>query len=380
MNRPSERIPIDTVVIGAGQAGLSAGYHLKRRGLPFVILDADARIGDNWRERWDSLRLYSPAIVDGLPGMPFPAPRLHYPSGREMGDYLEKYAMAFELPVISGTRVDRVEPLPGPDGGFLVEAGGRRYAARQVIVATGAFRHPRVPGFAALLDPSVMQLHSSGYRNPSQLKPGPVLVVGLSHSGADIAYEAAQTHRTLLAGHAHGELPFRVIDTWRTWIFGPIFTFLATRVLTIRTPIGRKVSPYVRSGGGPLIRIRSDDLARVGVERHDQRVVGVRAGKPELADGTVLDVANVVWSTGFRPDYGWISVPDLVGEDGWPRERRGVSLAAPGLFFLGIPFQYAFSSMLVVGAGRDAAYVVDRVAERAAATRPGSTLETASAT
>jgi putative flavoprotein involved in K+ transport len=375
VDRPSEPVPIDTVVIGAGQAGLSAGYHLKRRGLAFVILDADARIGDHWREHWDSLRLYSPAAADGLPGLRFPAPRFHYPSGREMGDYLETYARAFELPVQSGMRVESVEP--GPDGGYVVKAGTRRYAARQVIVATGAFNRPRVPEFAARLDPSIVQLHSSEYQNPSQLQPGPVLVVGLSHSGADIAYETAPTHRTLLAGHAHGELPFRVIDTRRAWIVGPIATLLATRVLTIRTPIGRKMRPLVRSGGGPLLRIRSADLARVGVERHDQRVVGVQAGKPELGDGTVLDVTNVVWSTGFRPDYRWISVPDLVGEDGWPRERRGVSLAAPGLFFLGIPFQYAFSSMLVLGAGRDAAYVVDRVAEQAAATRPGSMLETA---
>jgi putative flavoprotein involved in K+ transport len=376
----SDRISIDTLVIGAGQAGLSAGYHLKRRGLPFVILDADVRIGDHWRGHWDSLRLYSPAAADGLPGLRFPAPRLHYPSGREMGDYLETYATRFELPVISGTRVDRVEPMPGPDDGFLVTAGSKRYAARQVIVATGAFRRPRVPEFAALLDPSITQLHSSEYRNTSQLRSGSVLVVGVSHSGADIAYETATTHRTMLAGHAHGELPFRVIDTRRAWIVGPIATFLATRVLTIRTPIGRKMRPFVRAGGGPLLRIRSADLARVGVERHDQRVIGVRDGKPELADGSVLDVANVVWSTGFRPDYGWIAVPDVVGEDGWPRERRGVSTAAAGMFFIGIPFQYAFSSMLVLGAGRDAAYVVERVADRVAATRPGGTMETATAT
>jgi putative flavoprotein involved in K+ transport len=380
VDRSSDRISIDTVVIGAGQTGLSAGYHLKRRGLPFVILDADARIGDHWREHWDSLRLYSPASADGLPGLRFPASRFHYPSGREMGDYLETYATRFELPVISGTRVEYVEPMPGPDDGFLVAAGSRRYVARQVIVANGAFRRPRVPEFAALLDPSIMQLHSSEYRNPSQLRPGSVLVVGLSHSGADIAYETASTHRTLLAGHAHGELPFRLIDTWRARIVWPIVVFLATRVLTIRTPIGRRMRPFVRLGGGPLLRIRSVDLARVGVERHDQRVIGVRDGRPELTDGSVLDVANVVWSTGFRPDYGWISVPDLVGEDGWPRERRGVSTAAAGLFFLGIPFQYAFSSMLVLGAGRDAAYVVERVAERVAATRPGGTMETATAT
>lgn len=180
--REAERI--DTVVIGAGQAGLAAGYHLARRGVPFVILDADARIGDHWRQHWDSLRLYSPARADGLPGMPFPASGYHYPSGREMGDYLEAYARRFDLPVISGTRVDRVARADGGTSGFIVTAGERRFEATQVIVATGAFNRPSVPGFAGEIDPSIRQLHSSEYRDPSQLQAGAVLVVGVSHSGA----------------------------------------------------------------------------------------------------------------------------------------------------------------------------------------------------
>jgi putative flavoprotein involved in K+ transport len=353
---------VDTVVIGAGQAGLSAGYHLARRGLEFVILDADARIGDHWREHWDSLRLYSPAGWDGLPGMRFPAARFHYPSGREMGDYLEAYAAKFDLPVVSGTRVDGVRPADGPAGGYVVTAGDRRYEAAHVIVASGAFNGPSIPEFAVQLDPAIRQLHSSGYHDPSQFQDGPVLVVGVSHSGADVAFEAARTHRTLLAGHAHGELPIRVIDTWRARIVWPLMVFVASHVLTMRTPIGRKMAPFVRMGGGPLLRIRSGDLAEAGVERFDARVVDVQEGKPALADGQVLDVANVVWCTGFRPDYGWIRVPDFVGDDNWPKGVRGAA-SASGLYFLGIPFTYGFTSMLVAGAGRDARYVVDRIAE-----------------
>lgn len=376
-NRETERI--ETVIVGAGQAGLSAGYHLARRGLRFVILDADARIGDHWRNHWDSLRLYSPARSDGLPGMRFPASNYHYPSGREMGDYLEAYAKRFDLPVVSGTRVDGVRPAEGPEGGYIVTAGDRRFEAAQVIVATGAFNRPNVPEFAGQLDPAIRQLHSSEYRDPSQWQAGPVLVVGVSHSGADVAYEAARTHRTLLAGHAHGELPFRIIDTWRARIVWPLMVFVASHVLTMRTPIGRKMAPFVRMGGGPLLRIRSDDLARAGVERYDARTAGVSAGKPMLADGQVLDVANVVWCTGFRPDYRWIGVPDFVGDDGWPKGTRGVVDSAPGLYFLGIPFTYAFASMLVAGAGRDAAYVADRLAERAATRGSTRTMEPAPA-
>ena len=358
-----------TVVIGAGQTGLAAGYHLAKRGLPFVILDADSRIGDHWREHWDSLRLYSPARSDGLPGMPFPAPRYHYPSAREMGDYLEAYAAKFSLPVISGTRVDTVRPAEDDGEGFVVTAGDRTFEATQVIVAAGAFTHPHVPEFAGELDDSIRQFHSSEYQRPAQLQEGAVLVVGASHSGADIAYELARTHRTYLSGRAHGELPIAVIDTWRARLAWPVIVFVAGHVLTIRTPIGRKVAPAIRKGGAPLLRVRSSDLARAGVEHHEARTVGVRDGRPLLADGEVLDVTNVVWCTGFRPHYGWIQGFDLIGDDGWPKAHRGVAESAPGLYFLGIPFTYAFTSMLVAGAGRDAAYVVDRINDRVTGAR-----------
>lgn len=355
---------VDTLIIGAGQAGLSAGYHLSRRGMPFLILDADERVGDHWRQQYDSLRLYSPAKFDALPGMGFPASSYHFPTGREMGDYLEAYATKFKLPVVSGTRVERVRPADGPGGGYVVTAGDRRYEAADVIVASGAFNRPHRPAFAGQLDPSIRQLHSSDYRNPAQLQEGSVLVVGVSHSGADVAFETAQTRRTLLVGRAHGELPVNITDGWKARIGWPLMVVVSSHLLTMRTPIGRKMAPVVRMGGGPLLRIRSGDLARVGVERYESRVVGVQDGRPALEDGRVLDVANVIWCTGFKPDYGWIEVPDFVGADGWPRGVRGAA-TAPGLYFLGIPFTFGFTSMLVTGAGRDARHVVDRIAERA---------------
>lgn len=357
---------VGTLIIGAGQTGLAAGYHLQRKGLPFLILDADQRIGDHWRERWDSLRLYSPARSDNLPGMRFPASAYHYPTAREMGDYLAAYADRFQLPVRSGVRVDRLERAGDGLSGFVVTAGARSYQADQVIVATGAFQVPRVPAFAAQLDPAILQLHSSAYRNPSQLRPGPVLVVGVSHSGADIAYEVAATHRTVLSGTIHGQLPFPVIDRRRARVFLPLVAFLASHLLTLRTPIGRKMAPEVRKGGGPLLRVRRPDLDRVGVERHEAKTVGLQDGKPVLADGEVLDVANVIWCTGYARDDRWIDLP-VTGDDGWPIQERGVVPSVPGLYFLGIPFTYSFASMLVLGAGRDADYVVDRIAERVAA-------------
>jgi putative flavoprotein involved in K+ transport len=370
---------IDTVVIGAGQAGLSAGYHLARRGRPFVILDADARVGDHWRQHWDSLRLFTPAGYDGLPGMHFPAKRYHWPSGTEMADYLAAYAARFDLPVVSGTRVQRVRAGDGPSGGFVVEAGDRRFEAANVIVAPGPFGRPHVPEFAAQLDPGIRQMHSSEYRNPSQLADGPVLVVGVSHSGADIAYEVAQAHRTLLSGAAHGEVPFRIIDSPRARVVWPIVAFVQAHVLTIRTPMGRAVGPHLRAGGAPLLRIRSDDLARAGVERHEAKTTGVSGGAPVLADGQVLNVANVIWCTGFRPNLSWVAVPGAIGDDGWPVATRGVVESVPGLYVLGMPFTYAFSSMLVGGAGRDAAFVVARLTKRSKSAAKGHPMTAAGA-
>lgn len=352
----------EVVVIGAGQAGLAAGYHLARRGIEFVILEASPRVGHVWRDRYDSLRLYSPAKGDALPGLRFPLPPNSFPTGAQMGDYLEAFAAHHGLPVQPAVRVDSLRAASDGSGGYLIGAGPRTFGADNVIVATGAFQRPHVPEFASKLDPNIRQLHSADYRNPGQLAEGPVLVVGVSHSGADLAYEvAAAGHRTILSGRAHGQLPFSV-DSRRGVLAWPVMRFVAWNLLTLSTPIGRRMAPQVRKGGGPLLRIRRGDLERAGVERFEARTTGVSDGRPMLADGTVLDVANVIWCTGFRPDYGWIDLP-VLGENGWPMEYRGVVDSSPGLHFLGIPFLYSFTSMLVIGAGRDAAYVVERIAD-----------------
>ena len=366
------------IVIGGGQAGLSAAYHLSQRGRDCVLLEASDRIGDVWRQRYESLRLYSPASADTLPGMRFPLPGRSFPTGRQMGDYLEAYASHHRLPVRTGVRVDELGPAEDADAdaaSFRITTSQGTFSADQVIVAMGGFRNPRVPDFAAELDPAIRQLHSSEYRSPDQLQPGPVLVVGFSHSGADIAHEVATAgHTTILSGKGHGQIPF-AIDSWRGRYLGwPIARFVTTRILTLGTPIGRKMAPKVRRGGAPLLRIRRPELQAAGVDLRELRTVGVTGGRPRLADGTVLEVGNVIWCTGFRPDYSWIRLP-LEMEDGWPVQHRGVAASVPGLYFLGIPFLHSFASMLVLGAPRDARYVVERIAEgpaRVSSARAGS--------
>lgn len=356
---PNTDIDIDTVIIGAGQAGLATGYFLRQRGIPFVILDASTRVGDNWRRQWDSLRLYSPAHVDGLPGLPFPAPRWTFPGKDAVGDYLESYARTFALPVHLETRV---RALDQDDEGYVVTTDRGRWTCRNVVVCTGTFgRTSAVPDIAAELDPAILQLHSSEYRRPSQVNDGPVLVVGASHSGTDIAYELAETLPTILAGRDCGEIPPRLESPVFRLVF-PVMLFAWRHVLTRRTPVGRKEMAQVRHHGGPMIRVKRRDLLDRGVERVTSRVEEVRDGLP-VVDGTPREVSTVVWATGFRQVFDWIHLP-VIGDDGWPREMRGVSPDAPGLFFCGLSFQYSFSSMVLPGVGRDAAYVADRVADR----------------
>jgi putative flavoprotein involved in K+ transport len=348
----------ETVVIGGGQAGLTAGYYLSQQDEPFVILDANERIGDAWRKRWDSLRLFTPASLSWLPGLRLPAPRWSFPTKDELADYLEDYAARFRLPVRTGITV---EGLRKAGDRFVVSAGEHVFEAANVIVATGAHQIPRVPDFAAGLDPTIAQLHSSEYRNPSQLQAGDVLVVGAGNSGAEIALELSQTHACRVAGPKTGEIPVRH-GTIPARIGFRVIRFLGHRVLRVDTRIGRKVGPKLSSGGTPLIRTRLKDLAAAGVE-HVPRVVGVRDGLPELEDGRIAEVRNVVWCTGFRTDFGWIDLPVFDG-DGRPRHYRGVVESEPGLSFLGLVFQYSLSSDVLPNRGRDARYLARHIARR----------------
>jgi putative flavoprotein involved in K+ transport len=350
----------DTVVVGGSQAGLAIGYHLAKRGRSFVILDASKRIGDSWRKRWDSLRLYSPASYDGLPGMRFPARRASFPTAHEMADYLEAYATRFELPVRTRTAVDA---LTNNGEHYVVTTGERRFEADTVVVATGVMQKPVVPSFASELDPPITQLHSSDYRNLSQLQEGAVLVVGASHSGADIAYEAASEHETILSGRDTGQIPASVETRRGRLGFRGLF-FVGSHVLTVDTPLGRKMRPHIRHGGAPLLRYRRKDLLAAGVERVLARTVSVQDGVPVLDDGRVLDVRNVIWCTGFRPDYSWIRVPFEMGEDGYPVQYRGVVDSAPGLYIVGMLFLHSFASMLIAGTSMDAERVAKHIASQ----------------
>jgi putative flavoprotein involved in K+ transport len=352
----------DVIVIGGGQAGLSVGYYLAKSGLRFVILDANQRVGDTWRKRWDSLRLFTPARFNGLHGMPFPAPPHSFPTKDEMADYLERYASHFQLPVRNGFKVDR---LSRDENGYVVKSGDVELEAEQVVVAMANYQHRRVPGFAAELKPEIIQFHSSEYRNPSQLQAGDVLIAGAGNSGSEIALELSRSHRTWMAGRDTGHIPFRIGGFWsRLFLAGLVLRVGFHRLLTLKTAIGRKVRSKMLRQGGPLIRVKPRDLLQAGVQRLP-KVVAVREGFPLLEDGRVLEVENVIWCNGYDPALSWIDLPifDQLGE---PLHEAGVVQSAPGLYFVGRMFLYAASSVMVHGVGRDAARIVRaiRVADR----------------
>ena len=363
----SDRAPerINTLVIGGGQAGLSVGYQLARRGIPFLIVDAQERIGDVWRNRWDSLRLFTPAKFNGLAGMPFPAHKNTFPTKDEMADYLEAYAERFELPVRTGIRIDR---LTYERGRFFATSEQTTFEADHVVVAMSNYQKPVVPDFARDLDGSIVQIHSMDYRNPAQLQEGDVLIVGAGNSGSEIAKELVQHgHKVWMSGRNTGAVPFRIEGfAGRTLLQRLVLRVLFHRVLTVDTPIGRKLRPKITSQGGPLIRVKPWDLKRMGVESVS-KTASVRDGLPVTADGQVLDVANVVWCTGFHPGFSWIDIPDVIDESGKPGHDRGIVPSTPGLYFVGLHFLYALTSAMVHGAERDAARIADAIAARVAA-------------
>jgi len=357
---------VETLVIGGGQAGLATGYHLSQRRLDYAVIDANDRIGDAWRNRWDSLRLFTPNWFNGLPGMPFPGYHWGFPSKDEMADYLESYARHFDIPVETGVRVER---LTREGGLFVATAGSRRFRADNVVVAMSSWQKPRLPEVADALDPGILQLHVSEYANPAQIQAGGVLVVGAGNSGAEVAKELARTNDVWLSGPDTGTIPFRPESVPARVLMRFVGRVVFHRVLTTSTPMGRRARPKMVSSGEPLLRVKPKDLTEAGVERVP-RVTGVQHGKPQLEDGRIIDAANVVWCTGFHPGFSWIDLPVIQDETQQPSHHRGVVEEMPGLYFVGLKFLYAVSSEQIHGVGRDAAHIADTITARRHATHP----------
>jgi putative flavoprotein involved in K+ transport len=355
----------NTIVIGGGQAGLAVGYYLTQKGDKFVILDENQQTGTSWRKRWDSLKLFTPSKLNGLPGMPFPKPKDYFPTKNEVAEYLEMYASHFNLPIRHNMKVTGVTHT---DNGYLVSTDTVKLPAQHIVIATGPFQKPYTPDIAGQLDPGIQQLHSSAYRNPKSMSAQSILVVGAGNSGAEISLELAQAGKKVwLAGRDVGRIPSngplgKAFD-------GRLIWWVMGNILSVNTPIGRRVREGELHHGTPLGRATRKEIIEAGIDL-TPRVSRIESGKPQIEGGRVLSVDGVIWATGFHPDYKWINLP-ILDEHGYPQHSRGVVQSAPGLYFVGLLFQTALNSSLLGGVGMDAAYIAGQIARngQAAQTR-----------
>jgi putative flavoprotein involved in K+ transport len=355
---PGSRVPrLDVVVIGGGQAGLAMAWHLAQQGLRFIVLEAAEELAHSWRTRWDSLRLFTPAQYDALPGMAFPAPPDTYPGKDAVAAFLRDYAIASDLPVRLGSRVTAVNRV---DDEFQINAGEEAYRAQQVVVATGPFQVPFIPAAAHGFDPAVTQIHSADYRNPQSIPAGPVLVVGGGNSGLQIAEELVATRQVdVSVGEKAPMLPQRLLGRDLFWWL--------TRLGLMRVNTATRVGRRLRARGEFVIGTNRRRLRRAGV-RFRGRFVDAHGQTARFADGSSVEVPVVIWATGYRSDYSWISIPGVTA-DGRVVHRRGVT-DVPGLYFLGLSWQYTRGSALLGFVADDAAHLADQITARAQQNQP----------
>jgi putative flavoprotein involved in K+ transport len=339
----------DVVVVGGGQAGLAVGYFLAQQGRDFTILEAAGEPAVAWRERWDSLRLFTSARYDALPGLAFPGDPDRYPTRDEVADYLTDYARRFELPVELNSRVRSIRRT---EQAYVLELDDRSYEARQVVIATGPFQVPFVPGIAGDLGDDVVQMHSTAYRSPESVPDGRVLVVGGGNTGFQIAEELSTSHEVHLAiGSRQTPLPQRILGR-------DLFWYLDATGLIRKTTVSR-IGKLMLKREDTLIGSNPRRARRRGIEFHG-RAVAAAGSTVSFADGAELEVRGVIWATGFRVDQSWIDVP-VFDENGRAVHERGVT-TSPGLYFLGQLWQHTRGSALLGWVKDDAAYIADRVA------------------
>lgn len=346
---------VEVVVIGAGQAGLAMGYYLKQQGFSYLLLDKHARIGESWRERYDSLVLFTPRRLSSLPGLPFPGDPDGLPGKDDVADYLELYADTHGLSVQLDTQV--LSLSPDSDGYLLLTSKGE-LRARQVVIATGPFQTPLIPAMSQHAGEDIYQIHTAAYQNERQLQEGPVLVVGSGNSGVQIAIELAASRPVYLSmGQRRTFLPLA--------FFGkPMFSYFHQLGL-LSAPADTMRGKWLRSRPDPIFGYRTEmkNLQQTGKLQVKGRMIGLGGSSASFADGSHADIRNIIWATGFRMSYDWIQIPGAVDNQGNPLHERGVS-PVPGLYFLGLPWQSRRSSALIGGVGEDASFLLAAIRNR----------------
>lgn len=338
----------DVIVIGAGQAGLAMGYFLKKKKLSFLILDKGSDIGESWRNRYDSLTLFTPRSYSSLPGLSLKGNQNHYPTKDEISDYLLHYANTFSLPIQLNTSITMLEKA---NGHFIVSSNQGEYKGKNVIVTTGPFQEPLIPEFSHLLSDKVLQLHSSKYKNPSQLLEGRTLVVGGGNSGAQIAVELSYYSEVYLSvGHKMRFLPQDIANKSIFWWFDKFGVYKAN--------VNTKVGQFIKNKPDPIFGFDLKSQLKNKSVILKSRVISADKNQLFFDDSSSVEVSNVIWSTGFKSDYKWINIPCIINDRGLPNQQRGVT-SIKGLYFLGLAWQNSRGSALLQGVGTDAEYIVE---------------------
>ncbi|MCQ6255086.1 NAD(P)/FAD-dependent oxidoreductase [Pseudomonas sp. Q11] len=334
---------VDVVVIGAGQAGLATGWHLKRQGLSFLILDEQLQPGGNWRNYYDSLELFSPAAYSSLPGMPFPAAPGHYSTRDEVVRYLEEYAEFFQLPIRQGVRATRVDQV---NEGFRITAtNGQHFLARALVVASGAFSRPYTPDIQGLESFNGTQLHSAEYRHAEPFRAKRIVVVGAANSAVQIAYDLANVASvTLATREAIRFAPQRILGadfhTWLKW-----------------TGLGK--TRWLNDQSTPVLDDGTYRKAlKAGYFNQAAMFTQVTSTGIIWSDGQYEAVDTLVFATGFRPNLPFLEGLPVLDEKGHVAQRNGRAMHIPGLYFVGLPKQRNFASATLRGVGPDAGHLL----------------------
>ncbi|WP_375513488.1 flavin-containing monooxygenase [uncultured Nostoc sp.] len=343
---------VDVLIIGAGQAGLAMGYQMIQQNRKFVILEQSPQIAHSWRTRWDSLKLITPNPYNNLPGLAFPQTKNAFPTKEETIAYLELYAKTFELPIRFNEQVTSVKQIPV---GFLVESSNITFQAQQIVIASGPYQKPKIPNFATQLPQDVFQIHSSHYRNPQQLQSGDVLVVGSGNSGVQIARELSTTHKVYLSVSKTPHLPRKFLGRDLCWW---MYSLKVTSI-TKNSRLGQKLSQRPDA----VIGVDIDALAKQNGIILLERVDSVEGNKIICTNKQSIEVSNIIWATGFQPDYHWIKIP-VFDEKGFPVHEQGVT-AVKGLYFVGLRWQQRLNSSLLGGLAPDVSFIASQIAAKA---------------
>jgi putative flavoprotein involved in K+ transport len=341
----------DVIIIGAGQAGLSMGYYLKQTNLSFLILDKGESIGEVWKNRYDSLELFTPCAYSSLPGLQLEGPQNEYPTKDDIANYLSTYAYRFKLPVKLKIVVQEIHKTES--GGFRITTDKEGFTAKNVVIATGAFQKPHFPEFRNTLSDDVLQLHSSQYKNFKQLRDGPVLVVGGGNSGSQIAVELSKDRKTYLSvSHKIKFVPQDIMNR-------SIFSWL-DKLGIYRANVNSKMGQFLKKQPDPIFGFELKSLIRDGKVIVKPRTISIHNDHFVFEDNSEVHVNNVIWSTGFRSDYTWIDIAEVFDENNQPLHQRGIT-SVKGLYFLGLPWQSSRGSALLQGVGADAEYLLNNI-------------------